>query len=51
MFHVNRYQMLEVMRAMRMERIFRDRTNPLEIKNISDNIPIRYSFKYEYQRY
>jgi hypothetical protein len=31
MFHVNRYQMLEVMRAMRRERIFRDRTNPLEI--------------------
>jgi hypothetical protein len=30
MFHVNRYRMLEVRRAMRMERIFRDRTNPLE---------------------
>jgi hypothetical protein len=31
MFHVNRYRMLEVRRAMRRERIFRDRTNPLEI--------------------
>jgi hypothetical protein len=31
MFHVNRYRMLEVGRAMRRERIFRDRTNPLEI--------------------
>jgi hypothetical protein len=33
MFHVNRYRMLEVRRAMRRERIFRDRTNPLEIYN------------------
>ena len=31
MFHVNRYRMLEARRAMRRERIFRDRTNPLEI--------------------
>jgi hypothetical protein len=31
MFHVNRYRMLEVRRAMRRERIIRDRTNPLEI--------------------
>jgi len=31
MFHVNRYRMLEVSRTMRMERIFRDGTNPLEI--------------------
>jgi hypothetical protein len=30
MFHVNRYRMLEVRRAMRRKRIFRDRTNPLE---------------------
>ena len=31
MFHVKRYRMLEVRRAMRRERICRDRTNPLEI--------------------
>ena len=31
MFHVNRYRMLEVRRAMRRERICRDGTNPLEI--------------------
>ena len=31
MFHVNRYRMLEVRTAMRRERIFRNRTNPLEI--------------------
>ena len=31
MFHVNRYRMLEVGRAMRRERIFRDTTNSLEI--------------------
>jgi hypothetical protein len=30
MFHVNRYRMLEVRRAMRRKRIFRDTTNPLE---------------------
>jgi hypothetical protein len=34
MFHVNRYRMLEVRRAMRRERIFRDRTNPLEIYDL-----------------
>ena len=33
MCHVNRYRMLEVRRAMRRERICRDRTNPLEIYN------------------
>ena len=31
MLHVNRYRMLEARRAMRRERICRDRTNPLEI--------------------
>jgi hypothetical protein len=31
MFHVNRYRILEVMRAIRRERIFRNRTNSLEI--------------------
>ena len=31
MCHVNRYLMLEVRTAMRRERIFRNRTNPLEI--------------------
>ena len=31
MFHVNRYRMLEVSTAMRRERIFRNRINPLEI--------------------
>ena len=29
-FPVNRYRMLEAMRAMTRQRIFRDRTNPLE---------------------
>ena len=31
MLHINRYRMLEVRKAMSRERIFRDRTNPLEI--------------------
>jgi hypothetical protein len=31
MFYVKRYRMLEVRRAMRRERIWRDRTNTLEI--------------------
>ena len=31
MFHVKRYRMLEVRKAMRRKRIFRDRTIPLEM--------------------
>ena len=37
-FQVNRYRMLEVRRAMRRQRIFRDRTSPLERYNDLDLI-------------
>ena len=43
MFHVNRYRMLEVRRAMKRERIFRDRTNPLEIY---DDLELIERFRY-----
>ena len=43
MFHVNRYRMLEVRRAMRRKRIFRDRTNPLEIY---DDLELIERFRY-----
>ena len=38
MSHVKRYRMLEVRRAMRRERIFRNRTNPLEIYDVLELI-------------
>jgi hypothetical protein len=44
MFHVNRYRMLEVRRTMRRERIFRDRTNPLEIY---DDLELIERFRFE----